>query len=94
MSNKHDTTSEPNGFVIYQIRLKGHLNQEWTEWFGGGTITLQEDGNTLLTCPLTDQAALFGLLKKVRDLGIPLISITPAQPDQEVNNHNQQEESK
>jgi hypothetical protein len=69
-------TSQP---VIYQIRIKGHLGREWTDWFGGLTITLEEDGETLLTGPVADQAALHGLLRKVRDLGVPLISVSQVQ---------------
>ncbi|HEY5669240.1 MAG TPA: hypothetical protein VIS10_04530, partial [Anaerolineales bacterium] len=61
--------------TIYQIRIRGHLSDQWTNWFEGLTITLEEDGDTLLTGPVVDQAALFGLLKKVRDLGMPLVSI-------------------
>ena len=59
---------------IYQIRIKGHLGQEWAGWFGGLAITV-EDGDTLLTGPVVDQAALHGLLRKVRDLGMQLISV-------------------
>jgi hypothetical protein len=59
----------------YEIRLKGHLDDRWAEWFEGLTITLEEDGDTLLTGPVVDQAALYGLLKKVRDLGMPLVSV-------------------
>jgi hypothetical protein len=59
----------------YQIRLKGHLGDRWTNWFEGLTIALQENGDTTLTGPVADQAALHGLLKKVRDLGLPLISV-------------------
>jgi len=61
--------------MIYQIRIEGHLRREWTDWFEGLTITLEEDGNTLLTGAVVDQAALYGLLKKVRDLGMPLVSV-------------------
>ncbi len=61
--------------MVYQIRLKGHLSSQWTEWFGGLTITLADNGETLLTGPVIDQAALYGLLKKVRDLGMPLVSV-------------------
>ena len=68
--------------MIYRIRLQGHLSRQWADWFGGVTITLQDNGETLLTCPVVDQAALYGLLRKVRDLGLPLISITRAQTDQ------------
>ena len=66
----------------YEIRLKGHLDSQWTDWFGGLTITLEEDGNTLLTGPVVDQAALHGLLKKVRDLGMPLVSVSPIEHGQ------------
>ena len=62
---------------LYEIRLKGHLDERWAEWFEGLTITLEEDGDTLLTGQLIDQAALHGLLKKVRDLGLPLVSASP-----------------
>ena len=64
----------------YQIRIKGHLSRQWTEWFEGLTITLEENGDTLLTGPVVDQAALHGLLKKVRDLGMPLISVNSVGP--------------
>ena len=69
--------SEPNkdDAMIYQIRIKGHLSQQWTDWFEGLMITLEEDGNTLLTGLVIDQAALHGILKKVRDLGTPLLSV-------------------
>ncbi len=68
--------------MVYQIRLRGHLGREWTNWFGGLTITLEADGDTLLTGPVVDQAALHGLLRRVRDLGMPLISVVPVQPGQ------------
>ena len=68
--------------MVYQIRIKGHLGREWTDWFEGLTITLEEDGDTLLTGPVIDQAALHGLLKKVRDLGMPLVSVSPLENDQ------------
>ena len=61
--------------MVFQIRIKGHLSRQWADWFEGLTITLEEDGDTLLTGPVIDQAALHGLLKKVRDLGMPLLSV-------------------
>ncbi|GAB4457458.1 MAG: hypothetical protein Fur0044_50930 [Anaerolineae bacterium] len=61
--------------MVYQIRLKGHLGRQWTDWFEGLTLTLEANGDTLLTGPVADQAALFGLLRKVRDLGLPLIEV-------------------
>ena len=66
--------------MAYQIRLKGHLSHHWTDWFGDMTITLESNGDTLLTGPVIDQAALHGLLKKVRDLGMPLVSVSPVEP--------------
>ena len=65
---------------LYQIRVKGHLGCQWTEWFDDLTITLQDNGDTLLTGPVVDQAALHGLLKKVRDLGMSLLSVNPVEP--------------
>jgi hypothetical protein len=66
--------------MTYQIRIKGHLGPRWRDWFGGMTITLEDDGETLLTGPVVDQAALHGLLTKVRDLGMPLISAIRVKP--------------
>ena len=70
MSNEDELNTDPSQPVIYQIRLKGHLDSQWTDWFGGLTVTLEEDGDTLLTGPAIDQAALHGLLRKVRDIGM------------------------
>jgi hypothetical protein len=66
--------------MVYQIRLKGHLGPGWADWFGGLAVTLEEGGETLLTGPVVDQAALHGLLRKVRDLGMPLISVIRVNP--------------
>jgi len=82
MSNKLNPKTDPSQPVVYQIRTKGYLGPKWIDWFDGMTITLEEDGETLLTGPVVDQAALHGLLKKVRDLGLPLISVSPVEPDQ------------
>jgi hypothetical protein len=71
---------------IYQIILQGHLSSQWSDWFDGFTITLDERGQTILTGPVIDQAALHGLLKKVRDLGLPLISINRVDPDRGTTN--------
>jgi len=80
MSNELNPKTNPSQTAIYQIRIKGHLVREWTDWFEGLTITLEEDGDTLLTGPVVDQAALHGLLKRVRDLGLPLVSVSPVEP--------------
>ena len=79
MSNKFDPKKDPNQPTVYQIRIRGHLGSEWTDWFEGLTIRLEEDGDTLLTGPVVDQAALHGLLKKVRDLGMTLVSVGQVQ---------------
>ncbi len=63
------------------IRIKGHLDDRWADWFEGMTLTREDNGETLLTGPGIDQAALHGLLKKVRDLGMPLISVNCVEPD-------------
>jgi hypothetical protein len=82
MSNEPKTKRVPGQPVVYQIRIGGHLGSEWTDWFGGLAITLEDDGDTLLTGPVVDQAALHGLLRRVRDLGIPLVSVSPVEHGQ------------
>lgn len=82
MPNYLDPKTTPSQPVVYQIRIKGHLACEWTNWFGGLSITLEDNGDTLLSGPVIDQAALYGLLKKVRDLGMPLVSVIPVEPSQ------------
>ena len=68
---------------IYQIAVKGHLKPHWANWFDGLTITSLPNGTTVISGPVVDQAALHGLLRKVRDLGIPLISVTRVKPGQD-----------
>ena len=82
MSNKLDPKTDPSEPVVYQIKIKGHLGYEWTDWFEGLTLTLEENGDTLLTGPVVDQAALYGLLRKVRDLGMSLVSVNCVKPGQ------------
>ena len=74
--NETRKQSNPDQPKVYQIRLQGHLDSEWSNWFDGLTISLAENGDTLLTGPIADQAALFGLLRKVRDAGLPLLAVT------------------
>ena len=81
MLKEEDSKTELDQPMVYQIRIKGQLDRKWMDWFGDVTITLEDNGDTLITCPVVDQAALHGLLKMVRDLGIPLISVNRAKPD-------------
>jgi hypothetical protein len=88
MSNEIHLQPASSQSLIYQIRVKSHLDANWTDWFDGLTITQEDNGDMLLTGPVPDQAALHRLLKKVRDLGMPLVSVNPVQshetqPDQE-----------
>ena len=82
MSGPLKPKTDPGHPVVYQIGIEGHLGSQWTDWFEGLAITLEEGGETLLTGPVVDQAALYGLLKKVRDLGMPLLSVDPVKLDQ------------
>jgi hypothetical protein len=82
MSSKFNSEIDPGQPMIYQIRIKGHLGRHWTDWFEGLSITALDNGDTLLTGPVVDQAALHGLLKKVRDLAMPLISVNRVKPGQ------------
>ncbi len=83
MSNLQTVPDQP---VVYQIRIEGHLRAQWAEWFEGLTVTLEPAGTTLLSGPVADQAALYGLLKKVRDLGLPLLAVN------QVSLHSQKEQ--
>ena len=82
MSETHASTEDHDEPGLYEIRLKGHLDDRWADWFEGLTITLEDNGDTLLTGPVIDQAALHGLLRKVRDLGMPLLSVNCVEPGQ------------
>jgi len=75
MTDEQQLNPEVNQQMIYQFKLKGHLGQQWMNWFEGLTVTLEEDGNTLLSGTVVDQSALHGILKKIRDLGMPLLSM-------------------
>ena len=75
MPNEQNLGSDPDAPKIFQIRIQGHLGRQWAGWFDGLTITLEEDGNTLISGPIVDQSSLFGILKKIRDLGMPLLSV-------------------
>ncbi len=75
MNDKHISSKDLDQPHIYEIRIKGHLDSRWANRFGDLTMTLEESGNTLLTGPVVDQPALYGLLRKVRDCGMPLLSV-------------------
>lgn len=75
MTDEQKSNPEVNQQTVYQFKLKGHLGQQWLNWFEGLTATLEEDGNTLLSGTVVDQSALHGILKKIRDLGMPLLSM-------------------
>jgi hypothetical protein len=80
MSERHASTGDRHEPGRYEIRLQGHLDRRWAAWFDGLSLSLESDGTTLLDGPITDQAALHGLLLKVRDTGLPLVSVTQVQP--------------
>jgi hypothetical protein len=86
MSNEINSEIDPGQPTVYQIRIKGHLGRHWTDWFEGLTLTLEDNGETLLTGPLVDQAALHGVLRKVRDLGVTLLSVSRIEPGQAESN--------
>jgi hypothetical protein len=82
MPSTFNSESDPGQPLVYQIRIKGHLGCEWADWFEGLAITALDNGETLLTGAVIDQSALHGVLRKVRDLGIPLLSVVRVKPDQ------------
>ena len=82
MSNESNSSNEKAESLIYQIRIKGHLDRKWADWFSGLSITSLENGETLLTGPVLDQAALHGLIRKVRDVSLPLVAVIRIEPEQ------------
>lgn len=82
MSQPHVSTTDPHQPGRYEIRLKGHLDARWADWFDGLSLTHADDGTTILCGPVLDQTALYGLLRKVRDLGLPLVSVIQVHPQQ------------
>ena len=80
MSETDAATDDQLEAGLYEIRIKGHLDNRWATWFEGLSVTLEENGDTLLIGPVVDQAALHGLLRKVRDLGLPLVSVIHVEP--------------
>jgi hypothetical protein len=83
MADEHGSERQIDQPMVYQIKIQGPLSPRWTDWFEGLTITLDEDGSTLLTGPVIDQAALYGILKKVRDLAVPLLSVHRVGPSRQ-----------
>ena len=82
MSTPHASPEDHHEPGCYEIRLKGHLDARWTDWFEGLSFTQESDGTTILSGPVVDQAALYGLLRKVRDLGLPLLAVNQIDPKQ------------
>jgi len=81
MSDSHVPAEDDHETRLCTIRVKGHLDGRWSAWFDGLTVTTEDDGTTAIRGPVTDQAALFGLLQKLRDVGLPLVSVVHAEPD-------------
>jgi hypothetical protein len=81
MTERHTPEGNRPGAGRYEIRLTGHLDARWAAWFDGLTVSHEGDGTTLISGPVADQAALHGLLQRVRDLGLPLVSVTRDEPD-------------
>jgi hypothetical protein len=82
MPNEQKSERDTDQPKVFQFRIQGHLSQQWQDWFEGLIAMLEEDGNTLLSGPVVDQSALHGILKKIRDLGMPLLSVNPVDPTQ------------
>jgi hypothetical protein len=75
MSATHSSTGDPDEVSLHEIRIQGHLDGHWTDWLEGLTFTQESDGTTMLTGLLKDQAALHGVLNKIRDLALPIVSV-------------------
>lgn len=92
MTDEQQSTPEANQQTVYWFKIKGHLSAQRMDWFEGLTITLEDDGNTLLSGAVVDQSALHGILKKIRDMGMPLLSVNSARtsPQDESGVQNQQ----
>jgi hypothetical protein len=85
MPNELKIERDPQEPKVFEIRIHGHLRPQWQDWFEGLTITVEEDGNTLLSGPVVDQSALHGILKKIRNLNMPLLSVNSTDPDPAAN---------
>ena len=83
MATNPNTSTDSGQHMVYQLRVKGHLDPRWADWFEGMTVTAEDNGDTHVTGPVIDQAALHGLLKRVRDLGLPLLSVMRVQGEDE-----------
>ena len=82
MEATHTSTGDRDQSGLYEIRIKGHLDDKWADWFDAMTITREDNGETRLRGLVVDQAALHGLLRKVRDLGLPLVAVMHIEPEQ------------
>ena len=82
MTERHTSTPDSHEAGRYEIRLAGHLDAHWATWFDGLAVTREGDGTTVISGVIVDQAALHGVLQRVRDLGLPLVSVIRGNPDQ------------
>jgi hypothetical protein len=82
MTNQRTPTPDRSEAGRYEIRLTGRLDAHWAAWFDGLTVSHETDGTTVISGPIADQAALHGVLQRVRDLGLPLVSVIRVEPDE------------